>query len=751
MKKYVLLLSVVMILFLFMSCSKEYSVNFVVDNKIIATEKVKNGNKASIPTSPTKEGYTFVEWQLDNEKYDFSTIVKEDINLNATFTINEYVVTFDSNGGSNVASQTIKYNEKATYPTAPTKEGYDFSCWQDASGNVYSFENPVTDNLNLVASWTPKEAIRYTITLDLDGGSFGSCELMTSFDVEEGTILSLTTPYKNGYNFLGWATTDGTLYTSSPVTSNLNLIALWEKGVYQATWLPNQQTNNWQGMGMEVVILVEKPSEVDPFDENYPFTDKDLKQKQQRLVEAAYGIIIKYEAYPDKAAWGPNRYNYIKQEYALGEFQNNNRYIINISSSWIPTLVKAGCLAELGTLSGSGIVESGILTEIGYSQKEEGSGEFVDGVYNIDSTKNQILSRNNKVYGYTSKNLRPDYFMYYNADLIANAGMSDPAELWLKGEWTWSSFEEYCDKLQAALASTYGTGYYSLTNGFAEFVIGSVAAEGAYIIDSTPRLALTSQAVISKFIQIQTLYASGTYNPSRGIEDVSLAFTTGNAAITNGSLWYLDNENRFPNDLNFEIGVVPYPTADGEGGKTITTENLSEAILGYDDEPIETEAGSGKYIAGVDMSESTFRVPVTEISCYSILDIEDGTNGINNKILFAILYDLTVNIVEGQSSMASEYQIDKDNDNDYRNWLETKFDHELYVEVIMSVQNQCYYEMIEVLNGIVTAGTDTYPRSFWYVANKICKDATVSVSEELNQILNYYQDALFPNAIITIE
>ena len=99
-KKSLLVLFILTTVFIFSSCAKKYTINFVIDDDVISTTIVKRGDKISIPTDPLKEGYTFIEWQLNNERYNFSTAVKEDKELKAKFEINKYNVVFDSNGGS---------------------------------------------------------------------------------------------------------------------------------------------------------------------------------------------------------------------------------------------------------------------------------------------------------------------------------------------------------------------------------------------------------------------------------------------------------------------------------------------------------------------------------------------------------------------------------------------------------------------------------------------------------------------------
>ncbi|PJM74402.1 InlB B-repeat-containing protein [Bifidobacterium simiarum] len=64
-----------------------------------------------------------------------------------------YTVSFDSAGGSTVASQTVRKNAKATQPANPTRSGYSFAGWYSGSAK-WDFSKPVTGNLTLTAKWT---------------------------------------------------------------------------------------------------------------------------------------------------------------------------------------------------------------------------------------------------------------------------------------------------------------------------------------------------------------------------------------------------------------------------------------------------------------------------------------------------------------------------------------------------------------------------------------------------------------------
>jgi uncharacterized repeat protein (TIGR02543 family) len=65
-----------------------------------------------------------------------------------------YVVTFNSNGGTSVTSQSINENDLATEPNDPEKDGYTFVFWYTTDPEVgFEFVTPITQNITLNAKW----------------------------------------------------------------------------------------------------------------------------------------------------------------------------------------------------------------------------------------------------------------------------------------------------------------------------------------------------------------------------------------------------------------------------------------------------------------------------------------------------------------------------------------------------------------------------------------------------------------------
>lgn len=125
--------------------------------------KVEKGKEFTLPT-PTKKGYTFDGWYLDDKKVDNSYTFTKDVTLVAKWTeeTKTLKVVFDSNGGSKVKDMTFTCVDGAAtlknLPT-PTKENYDFRAWEDKHGTPILNGASITcdGDLKLYAAWEAKE------------------------------------------------------------------------------------------------------------------------------------------------------------------------------------------------------------------------------------------------------------------------------------------------------------------------------------------------------------------------------------------------------------------------------------------------------------------------------------------------------------------------------------------------------------------------------------------------------------------
>jgi uncharacterized protein (TIGR02145 family)/uncharacterized repeat protein (TIGR02543 family) len=139
-------------------------------------------------------------------------------------------VTFNSQDGSAVTSQTVNYDAKASAPTDPTRTGYTFGGWFKEAGctNEWVFGTDiVTGATTIYAKWTLNI---YTITFSVNGGGTVSPTTAQTGEGWKLTLTSLPTPTRNGYIFKGWftASTGGTAVTINDVYSDdATIYAQW--------------------------------------------------------------------------------------------------------------------------------------------------------------------------------------------------------------------------------------------------------------------------------------------------------------------------------------------------------------------------------------------------------------------------------------------------------------------------------------------------------------------------------------------
>lgn len=103
-----------------------YTVTFQSEGGSEVASQIRANAPAARPADPTKEGYTFIGWYKGESEWDFETPVTPvtpDLTLTAKWQLNQYTITFDTAGGSEVAPITQDYGTTITAPANPTKTG----------------------------------------------------------------------------------------------------------------------------------------------------------------------------------------------------------------------------------------------------------------------------------------------------------------------------------------------------------------------------------------------------------------------------------------------------------------------------------------------------------------------------------------------------------------------------------------------------------------------------------------------------
>ena len=131
---------------------KKYEVSFKdSEGTVIETIKIKEGYRVELPEAPKKEGFVFIEWQLNGKKYDETSTVGSNITLTA-FYKRAIKVTFLNEDRSEFKVIEIAEGDKLERPdTVPEVKNKAFVAWLTEDGNEYKFDKELNEDLTLIA------------------------------------------------------------------------------------------------------------------------------------------------------------------------------------------------------------------------------------------------------------------------------------------------------------------------------------------------------------------------------------------------------------------------------------------------------------------------------------------------------------------------------------------------------------------------------------------------------------------------
>lgn len=150
-----------------------------------------------------------------------------------------YTVAFDF---GEIPEQRIRKNKLVVKPVDPYREGYDFTGWF-ANDIQFDFSTPITSNLKLIAGWNLKTVI---VRFEANGGKAIAPQV-----VAWGSKAAYVVPFRNYCNFTGWILNSVQFDFNTPITSDITLIARWERALITQT-------------GVADVVLVWKSGELGP-------------------------------------------------------------------------------------------------------------------------------------------------------------------------------------------------------------------------------------------------------------------------------------------------------------------------------------------------------------------------------------------------------------------------------------------------------------------------------------------------------
>lgn len=229
-----------MILAFLVACEIEpeiYTVTFNTNGgSSIEVVEVDEGSTISEPTTPTKEGHTFLGWFSDTSllvAYDFASPVLGDLTLNADFEVNEYTVSF-MDEGSVLSTLDLDYMEDIAFPSME-KEGHTFGGWYTDEDLTTAFTETTmpSNDLTLYPNWLTNE---YTLSFfDFDESLI--IELDVIYDTDLSTVDYPTPVVVTGHTFVGWDPD-----TSYMPADDLAIYAEYQVNTYSITYNYNGVT-----------------------------------------------------------------------------------------------------------------------------------------------------------------------------------------------------------------------------------------------------------------------------------------------------------------------------------------------------------------------------------------------------------------------------------------------------------------------------------------------------------------------------
>jgi uncharacterized protein (TIGR02145 family)/uncharacterized repeat protein (TIGR02543 family) len=216
------------------------------------TVKANTGNLA-------KTGYSFAGWNTAADGSGTSygagaTFAMGTTNaiLYAKWAVVVFTVKFNSNGGSEVDSQNVTYNNTAATPAPPSQTGFIFAGWysDQAITIQFNFLTPITSSITLYAKWTPV----YTVTYNGNGNTSGKAPVDNGNYTNGTTVTALDNTgvlTKMGYSFSGWNT--NSTGTGSDRTPGSTFAMGSASVTLYAKWIINKYTVKFNSNGGSAV------------------------------------------------------------------------------------------------------------------------------------------------------------------------------------------------------------------------------------------------------------------------------------------------------------------------------------------------------------------------------------------------------------------------------------------------------------------------------------------------------------------
>ena len=324
------------------ACSKTFTVTFDSNGgSAVGSVEVKSNGTVEEPNAPTRTGYTFEKWvKPDGTEFVFGTdTVTGNITLTATWRVNSYTVTFNTNGGSQVASQSVNHNGTASLPSQPTKAGQVFVGWYEDSdfSTPFDFSKKIVQDTTVYARFVDRIEEIFTVKF------VGSSTPVASRTTNEGGVLTdlPAATSADGKEFLGWWMSDfedesklTARYTGQVLTQNITLFAVFESDAPAASVNENGAVWDSMGVNMSYRVTITKPDNTTetPFTTGALQYDYDFSSKPagEYKIEITCNNKTTTVYYNNKALARVSLFEVNGFELQFNEVANAQKYLITV-------------------------------------------------------------------------------------------------------------------------------------------------------------------------------------------------------------------------------------------------------------------------------------------------------------------------------------------------------------------------------------------------------------------------------------
>lgn len=245
-----------------------YAITWVVNESGTINETLEYsktaflGGAITAPTVTAKDGYAFGGWYTDSKftessKFtDGDTMPNHDVIYYAKWTLIEYTITYNLNGGTNAGEnpKTYTVESEKIMLLEPSKMGYRFDGWYsdaERTNRVTEIAKGSTGDVTLYAKWTIKA---YTVSWNANGGTLdgGNASVSAEYgspvsEVKPANVPTKAATQEKEYTFAGWYTDpyNGTeLATDAKVTGDMTYYAHWTEAdrLYTIEWWNEEGT-----------------------------------------------------------------------------------------------------------------------------------------------------------------------------------------------------------------------------------------------------------------------------------------------------------------------------------------------------------------------------------------------------------------------------------------------------------------------------------------------------------------------------